>query len=193
VTNERDKEDMDAVVSKTYRELGGLRAPDHLNEAILRMAAGKSGSKGSMLFAAWLKPVALAATIGLTLAIVLELSAVPTVSVPMEVAPTPESTRADKPSLPADILAEERVLGNVARLRGEAKSKSDSYAAAAPAATSFARPAEELGSDATIACEPSERQSADVWLECIEKLRKSGAIEDAEREYEAFLLQYPAE
>ncbi len=203
MTNPRDKEDMDAVVSETYRGLGGPRAPDHLNEAVLRMAADKSGGGVSILFAAWLKPVTLAATIGLTLAIVLELSEVPTAPAsrdipptapaPMDIAPMPEATRVDRPSRPTDILAEEQALGDVKRLRGVAKSKPDSYAASAPAAATFARSLEKLESDASTACEPSERQSADDWLKCIEKLRNSGATEDAEREYEAFLLKYPAE
>ena len=37
----------------------------------------------------------------------------------------------------------------------------------------------------------SARQSAEDWLECIEVLRESGAVEAANLEYEAFILEYP--
>jgi hypothetical protein len=42
-------------------------------------------------------------------------------------------------------------------------------------------------------CDVASHESADEWMECIQNLRESGAIEQADREYEAFLLAYPLE
>ncbi|MCH9693995.1 MAG: hypothetical protein K0U72_05760 [Gammaproteobacteria bacterium] len=88
MNNERDFENGDATVSKAYRQTAQEHAPDSLNDAVLQMAAGKkaAGTKG-ILFAGWVKPVAWAATIGLSLTIVLELTRAP-VAVDV-VAPSP--------------------------------------------------------------------------------------------------------
>ncbi len=83
MTNERDTKVDDQLVSETYRELADEQTPEHLNRAVLKMAAGKSARKSntgnviSTLFAVWMKPVAWAATIALSLAIVLEYTELP--------------------------------------------------------------------------------------------------------------------
>lgn len=258
MTIERDKEELDTLVSRTYRELPTPRAPDHLNQSILRMAANKSQGKGNFLFAAWIKPVTLAATMGLSLAILLEMSEVQTTAEQMELVPTtvesqvesvreeftpqetdsleqaenrarseieqdPVSIREDEPASTEEGFVEEPVLEDVDLRKREAKGKVDSFAASAPAAArpaarklaadlpdsnqpvaeqrlvttepvaSFGLSTEIKDSDAEAACDERVRQSADTWLECIDELRKSGATLDADREYEAFILEYPAE
>lgn len=255
MTNERDKEGMDTRVSETYRELSAPRVPDHLNQTILRMAANKSPGKGNLLFAAWVKPVTLAATIALSLAIVLQLTEVPTPPVQMELVPetdspnraegrarsqlqrSPMPVREDE-STPADgDFIEELVLKDTDRAKSEAKGKNDSFAAspaaASPAAAALPaarkrgadvadtnQPAamslesdqamaerlietEPVGSiavtgarfESSVAagCDEIARQSADTWLDCIDNLRESGLTLDADREYEALILEYPAE
>jgi hypothetical protein len=94
--------DGDDLVTETYRELGVEKAPEHLNQSILRMASGggEPSDARNTLFAAWMKPVAWAATIGLSLAIVLELSELPTAPVRSDPVrsdsmPTAESMRED--------------------------------------------------------------------------------------------------
>lgn len=239
MTKERDREDMDALVSETYRELPAPRAPDHINQTILRMAEKKGRGRSDFLFAAWVKPVTLAATIALSLAIVLELSEVPVTSVPLEVAPAAreelapqETDRLDQAedrarsklqrvptparanySPPADKgLLEELVLEDTDPVKREAKSKIESFATSPPApvlpaaskraadmpdsnqpaAISTIGFAMEIGeSELSAACDERARQSADSWLACIDQLRESGATLDAEREYEAFMLEYP--
>ena len=207
MTKERDREDMDALVSETYRELPAERVPDHITQTILRMAEKNGRSKADLLFASWVKPVTLAATIALSLAIVLELSEVPVTSEPMELAPQ-EADRLD------EGLLEELVLEDADLAKSEAKGKLESFAASPPAAAlPVARKraadipdsnqpaakstigfAMEIGeSELTAACDERARQSADSWLACIDQLRESGATLDADREYEAFLLEYPAE
>ena len=231
MTNERDREELDALVSETYRELPAPRAPDHLNQTILRMAEKKGRGRADVLFAAWVKPVTLAATIALSLAIVLELSEVPEVSMPMEVAPAaqeelapqetdslvpaadralsqferiPAPVRADESTSTDAGLIEELVLEDTDLAKSEAKGKIESFAASPPAAALPAarkRAADIPDSNqpaaistiglSTAACDERVRQSADSWLDCIDQLRESGATLDADREYEAFMLEYP--
>ena len=257
MTNERDREELDALVSETYRELPAPRAPDHLNQTILRMAEKKGQGRAGFLFAAWVKPVTLAATIALSLAIVLELSEVPVTSVPVEPEPAareelaPQETdslvqaedrarpqieqisapvRADESASADAGLIEELVLEETDLVKREAKGKIESFAASPPAPVlPVARkraadmpdsnqpaaimlnldqevaerlistePVATLGlsmeindSDATAACDKKARQSANSWLDCIDQLRESGATLDADREYEAFMLEFP--
>jgi len=232
MTNERDKADMDARVSEAYRELSAPRVPDHLNQTILRMAAKQSPGKLNSLFAKWMKPVTVTATIALSLAIVLELTEMPTTAIQMEAVPaiesqaesvreefTPQETdsldraegrarsqfeqssmpvREDEPA-PADaLILEELVLKDTDLVKSQAKDKIDSFAAspsaaALPAARKLAADMPDANQPATATCDEKARQSAETWLDCIDKLRESGFSLDADREYEAFILEYPAE
>jgi hypothetical protein len=72
----RDKEATDRLVSETYRDLADERAPRPLDEKVLQMAAAAKPAP-SLAPGGWMKPVAWAATIGLSLAIVLELTQMP--------------------------------------------------------------------------------------------------------------------
>ena len=74
--NERDNSAPDQRVSDAYREMANERKPQALNDKILRMAARAKPAR-SLIPRPWMKPVAWAATIGLSLAIVLELTQVP--------------------------------------------------------------------------------------------------------------------
>jgi hypothetical protein len=58
---------------------------------------------------------------------------------------------------------------------------------------SFAVMAEEKEADTAESCDARIRLSAEDWLECIDNLRQSGALEAADREYEALILEYPNE
>jgi len=95
MTSENEPLERDDLVSETYRELGTETVPEHLNQRILRTASdgGKQSPARGILFAAWLKPAAWAATIALSLAIVLESSQVPTVPVLSDDVPATESMR----------------------------------------------------------------------------------------------------
>jgi len=77
MTTEHEKVAGDETVSAAYRDLAKERAPEHLNRVVLDMASGAAGrsrlSAGfDRWFAAWTRPLAWAATIGLCIAIVLE-------------------------------------------------------------------------------------------------------------------------
>jgi hypothetical protein len=106
MTTESDPFERDELVTETYRELGVEKAPEHLNQSILRMASGGSKQTGARnpLFAAWMKPVAWAATIGLSLAIVLELTQVPTAAVRSDTVPAVELIREEAKLQDASVL-----------------------------------------------------------------------------------------
>lgn len=80
MTEERKTTDADSVgdslVSKIYRDSAEERAPASINERVLRQAHARAGS-GYSRTVQWLRPLAWAASIGLCLAIVLELSVTP--------------------------------------------------------------------------------------------------------------------
>jgi hypothetical protein len=78
MTNERRHPDdiRDPVVSNAYRELSDERTPEHLDHLVLNEArnAAKQRHRSAM---AWLRPAAWVTTIGLCLAIVLEVADLP--------------------------------------------------------------------------------------------------------------------
>jgi hypothetical protein len=85
MTNERRNRDdlSDPVVSMTYRDLSNERTPEHLDHIVLNEAR-KAAKPGYVRSISWLRPAAWVTTIGLCLAIVLEVSdlAPPTQSLP---------------------------------------------------------------------------------------------------------------
>lgn len=78
MTDERDKSApvVDEAVSRTYREIADERTPERLDRAILAEAARAARPRYARS-RAWTRPLAWAATIVLSVAIVLELTQVP--------------------------------------------------------------------------------------------------------------------
>ena len=79
MNNERDNptiEQDERLVSAAYRDIAVERAPDHLNQSILQQAATTAKPRYARNMS-WMRPMAWAATIGLSLAIVLEITQVP--------------------------------------------------------------------------------------------------------------------
>jgi hypothetical protein len=232
MTTEKEPFEGDELVTETYSELGVEKAPEKLNQSILRMAShgGKQSPARGVLFAAWMKPVAWAATIGLSLAIVLELSQVPTVAVQSDDIPAAElmreeaalqdadvsektENRARLQSAPSREAISEDELGRSAITRDdveilsrEPKGKSalteeisttrkraaDLPADSQPVA-SYSLLMEQNESDIADSCDAAVRLSEESWLECIENLRRSGKKDAADRESEAFILEFSAE
>jgi len=191
--------DGDDLVTETYRELGVEKAPERLNQDVLRMASGgglRSPTR-NILFGAWMKPVAWAATIGLSLAIVLELSEVPTA--PVRSDPVRSDSMPTAESMREEALEETQVINAVEVFSREPKGKLD--AVAAPSQPPIAAKTEAIVSDLFLleqsyiadSCDAAVRLSRESWLECIEELRQSGSEEAADREYEAFILDYSVE
>lgn len=136
--------DNDPRVSETYQAMATETTPPELDEKILSMAAD-SGRPAYGLSRAWFRPMAWVATIGLSLAFVLEMSELNDVA-------EPAATYLD-----ADEMLEERVVGDQAvkdtmddsRLRQELDERSDvaveAKASSPPAAVEVA-PAEDAPS-----------------------------------------------
>lgn len=68
--------DTDELVSETYRAIADERTPDYLNKAVLRDAA-KAARPRYLRSVSWTRPLAWAATITLSVALVLEVSNLP--------------------------------------------------------------------------------------------------------------------
>lgn len=206
MTTERDKEAIDELVSQTYREHSVEQTPERLNQEILSIAAdnAKRGSRTDFLFAAWTKPLAWAATIGISLAVVLELSQVPGSSVDIA-APAAESIREEFAQQRTDVLDEARKQASQESGQNQNASLADEVTLQdADVAiigkqnefSKLVRPvpaAEETQSDVERPCDAITRESAEDWLRCIEELREAGAVDAANREYEAYFLEYPVE
>ncbi len=208
MTNQREKLDRNEEVSGAYRSLAAETVPEHLNRQVLSMAAGGSGSKVRSGFASvfWMRPVAWAATVGLCLAIVLEVTEDPVSNVKNKPAAAVESLREEFIPKDSDTLNEARE-----RARLQAGSNLQEKVESAPEPSrddtlpeASRKTAKRLPASAAMSlevaqfesatyCDPNERRSAKEWLLCIKKLRDSGYEEEADQEYEAFALQYPAE
>ena len=102
MTNDRDNTTADPSVSATYRQLADERTPAGLDEKVLhRAAAAPRISSG--IGRAWMKPVAWAATLGLSLAIVLEMTQLPQAPLDIDVVAPPVPTD-ERPALaPASV------------------------------------------------------------------------------------------
>jgi len=217
MTTGKEPFERDELVAETYRELGAEKVPERLNQSILQLAAGGSGRSPArnILFAAWMKPVAWAATIGLSLAIVLELTQVPTVAVRTDTVPAAERVREEAVLQDTDqlkktenrarlqsgpnrqLISEDKLEhsagthDDVAVFSRKTKGKVNAAAAPAPALVSDLFLLEQA--DIADSCDAAVRLSRESWLECIENLRRSGSEEAADREYEAFILEYSVE
>jgi len=91
MTNDRDNHD--PGVSEAYRRLATEETPADLDERVLAMAAREARTRYG-LARAWMRPVAWAATIGLSLAFVLEMSQLNNVQAPDAATPAVLDERA---------------------------------------------------------------------------------------------------
>ncbi len=136
MTREHD----DKRVTDAYRDLATERAPASLDKQVLAMASREARTRYG-LARAWIRPVAWAATIGLTVAVVLEVSRYTDVA---DVAPEPEMQTVS-PAAPAGSDAEakrrgpERFEADLGK-RADPASPADSAAQPEAARTDAARP-----------------------------------------------------
>ncbi len=95
MSNERKNRGEDPLVADTYKALAQERVPDHLNKRMLRLAA-REGRTPYSRARAWMRPTAWAATVGLSLAIVLELTRLPQIEPDSANIAVPKQELADK-------------------------------------------------------------------------------------------------
>ena len=131
----------DRLVSDAYNELANERTPETLNQEVLRLAA-KEGRTRYSIARAWMRPLAWAATVGLSLVVVLELTNVPE----PEMASLPQSAPSEAP--PADADRRRDLYEEAAALESEAREerqealakRSRPYSPAAQSAEKAAQP-----------------------------------------------------
>lgn len=171
MNHERDDKEMDELVSATYHGLASEKAPAPLDKLILRMAAHEHGNAGGQdpTFAPWKKPLAWAASIGLSLVVVLELGQDPentvardAVPAAVTAAPAAERMRVGKPT-----ALEEKIRPMKTRAQAQLLVPN--------------------------ACAATVRDTREEWLDCINELRDLGSVEEANLETAALLLEYPAD
>jgi hypothetical protein len=172
MSKERDDPALDEMVSDTYRELVIEQTPEHLNQSILAMARTKPERQnpGGTLIAAWLRPVAFTAILGLGLAIVLEYTQVPVAAVQQDAEPGALKISKDRTlqqARPSQMTSQALEIQPSAEI--------------------------ELDSHSTAVCDDTVRRLAKSWRDCIENLRSDGAVEAAGFEYEAYILKFPDE
>lgn len=184
----------DPEVSALYSELAAERTPASLNEAVLRQATRTAG-RGYARSIAWMRPMAWAATIGLCLAIVIELA---DVAEPEIGADGLAGAVRSKPAVPPEAAAgrEPATIGTgafhvtdaplleeaaaIARLRGESDGT-----AVRPLAGSGA-----VGSGPA-ACSAEAKAKPETWLDCIRALREAGRDAEAEEQEALLLAAFP--
>ena len=211
MTNERQHPDSaaetDETVSATYRELSREGAPDHLNEKVLQQAAEKALRPRYSRSIMWTRPLAWAATVGLCLAIVLEVTRVPTPEIVM----TEDANDFLEAEQPASRVTEEaqapvhqrpEALKDMKSQLGRSAAK---QAANEPtremvdadmrqrsgAISALAVSANSTDSEATNECPDEIRVDPVTWLACIVDLEERGDTETALRQREALKEAFP--
>ena len=189
MTNERDLPIVDESLRRQYRELAGERTPEHLNASILAQA-GKAATPGYGRFRAWTRPLAWAATIALSVALVLELSRTsdPATSAPFE-------TRA--PAAPAQSGRTEPSAGAGGTGTAPALEFEDRdmdllrRASEMADVTSGNNPQVGAANAELAGCNAPTRDDPDAWLTCILALEASGRMEAAANERRLLQAAHP--
>ncbi len=205
-------------LTEAYRDLATESTSADLDDKVLQMAARETRSRYGIA-RAWVRPVAWAATIGLSLAIVLEVwqvippAAEPESAALSEVATEPLSADDSPATPPGGGAAEE--LGAAQQAPRELPAAKVSRSVELEDADAFAakdiRILEEaemqarqragepgiaafsaISSEAGEAhCDEAARETAESWYECIEALREAGEMEFADSELAALALAFP--
>lgn len=142
MSNEQNTPEEDRLVAEAYADLARERVPDRLDAKVLRMAARGSRSRYALAIA-WMRPVAWAATIALSLAIVLEVTRAPQSAIDLldrsePALAAPESASVDEIA-PRDFESSREASENV---QAEAASQTASRDAFVPQEMEVVREAE---------------------------------------------------
>jgi hypothetical protein len=189
----------DTRIRDTYRDLAKERSRADLDRKILAMAAGEARTRYG-LTRAWIRPVAWAATIGLSLAFILEISQLNDGAVPAETpaaAPAPVKTRIKEEVRPESVQSDAAADDTFAA-KDQARPRSGgARALKATVAEPAAATLQETSSLEKIErpephCDDAARRSAESWYECILRLREEGLEAEAASELEVLRDTFPA-
>lgn len=217
MTNERQHPDFtaetDETVSATYRELSREGAPNHLNEKVLQQAAERALRPRYSRSVMWTRPLAWAATVGLCLAIVLEVTRVPTPEIvitddanrSLEAEPSSVAEEAQAPAQappqtpvrqrPEALKDMKSQLGRSAAKQAANEPKREMVDAdtrqQSGAIAALAVSANRIDSEATNECPDEIRVDPVTWLACIVDLEESGDTDAALRQRDALEEAFP--
>ncbi len=211
--DERSSNDGDARVTRAYRDLGAVTSPARLDELILRRAKRAASPRYARL-RLWTRPVAWAATIGLSLAIVLQLNEgvlqpqeelAPASAAPAEAAKKSFAKHSDdagsvgraeadleqkleRAGLPSEgqaVVPADVDLVKEAADMARMQSGEQQRPAVAPA--SAVTVSAELAHEAVEQhCDDQARATSETWLECIAALEEQGLEDEAMLERAAY-------
>jgi len=176
MTDARDKS-----VSETYREIANEQAPAHLDKAVLDAAAKAARPRYSRL-RSWTRPAAWAATIMLSVALVLELSQTPVTQAP--------GIEALAPEMDADLLQRAEDMARVREGQNEQPAQpvpQPKERVASPDASFAISTKSSLHSDVA-PCDARATAEPESWLACIVELEDAG-LTDLAREQRALLAE----
>ena len=210
MSKERLEHENDPLVSAGYRDLATERTPESLDNAVLKKARANARPKYGRL-RLWVRPLAWAATVAISLAIVLQVTQVPDPAPPAAEPWLPATTSDD-----VDAIVKESPVQEEARPAGRLdRPAAESAGALVPTSVDALREAEDMArmrsgsadevaltaaSDAPAAlqkkdqpryCDEEARATVDSWLECIEQLEADGKLAEARAERLVFEESQP--
>lgn len=178
------------AVSEWYKRTASETAPERANHAILAMAAKTSTKrrKGNWRFS-WLQPAALVVTLGVSLAIVMQVS---NFDSPSSVTPDIDPTTLSSPSTVFDEAAN-ATIERIREADREARSNAGpTQAAPPPVSVERASDATNRTPAANIQCTAIQRSTTESWWQCAKALESRGMTVEATQEFEALFEAYPA-
>lgn len=210
----------DHVVSAAYRAVAIERTPSELDAKVLDEArAGTADTPLRRFTALWFRPVAFVATLGLSLALILELtdtvkeqsvtaieagSSRPEArqfeSVPTTVAPRTDTPAGkDRAVEPPDPAAESAKSGRVSAdfadmIDAGSKQMREAESVSKAAFQGLVQSAETspaASSQETRPCRDTDDAEPSLWWECISALREAGRRDEADFELALFRAAYP--
>ena len=195
MNQDRDRHEateIDPQVSVHYESLADENTPPELDRVVMREATrAAQADNRSGAFRPWFRPVAFIATVGLSLAIILELSDTGILSPPIDMSREtgrPDSVQSAVESAP-DNAARTRTAASAAddlrRQKSTVKQASKTTALDAAGVT-----APDVQSTA-VQCTDEQRFDVDEWWKCIEELRQLGFAGTADLELDGLREEFP--
>lgn len=190
---QQPREFSDANVSAGYRALPDEDTPGHLDAKIM-LAARNAAVKQTGIFriTAWLRPLAFAATAGLSIALLLEINESQILGLSVEShAPTPagaDSSAAVPDSAATDSADTDRfrdAAGQALEQVREIGASEDATLKEMPKSTSEGSIQESSG------CTTEQRSNPGDWMACIDELERSGMTAIADRELAELRQSFP--
>ncbi len=176
----------DPRVTETYRDLATEKTPAELDDEVLAMAAREARTRYG-LTRAWIRPVAWAATIALSLAFILEMTRYQEVDTHDA---APELSKESAPRADAELSKEGAPQADAAPAAPmEAKREASLRTRDAVHTAAFAVAEEK--EEQSRHCDDNDRATPEAWYECIEALREEGRVDDATTELETLRETFP--